>query len=248
MASRLFNQFVSTFDIKPIILHGSFVIGTNGVVTGNTVIGAGLTGSSTLTIQQKGTGVYQMQFADPYNRIMATSFQIIAPVSTTKLIDGSSAIIVGKAYQIGATSGVPVQTATTVGSTGTNWYTLGLPTNQTPYVGSPFVATSAASQLIGSSAAAVGTGVVQAIGVANIDEVELIPDIHMQLFPTTALTFDSGPGRVTQNNAASYWFQTTISSSGAPVPATAGTTIRYMLLLSSSLRAPFNSPSTANLN
>jgi hypothetical protein len=254
MGSRYFNQFMSSFHGQPVFIEGSFTIGSAGAVTANSFVGGGINASSTLVVQQKSTGTYQLTLADPYNRFLGASFTIFPAVSSTQYVDGSSSIIVGKSYQISASSALafqspgPYQANPTLGSTGTNWYTLGLPSNMTPYVGTPFVASSAASQLVGSSAAAVGTGWVQQITNSGIDHVEVLPDVNMQLSPSSTVTVDNGAGFSLQNNGAVLLIQTMKSSSGAPVLATNGTTIRYNLMVRNSSRAVYNESSSANPN
>lgn len=249
MASRYFNQFFSSLNFNPVFIEGSFVVGTAGAVVPGSLKGNGVDPSSTLSLQRKSTGTYLLTLADPYNYFLGANFTLLPPLTGSLLIDGSSSIIVGKSYQIAASTAVSVSTPETqLGSSGTNWYTLGLPTNQTPYVGSPFVATSASSQLVGSSAPAVGTGFVQQIGKCNIDHVEVLGVVNNEINPTSSLNFDNGPGQTQPNNGAMIWFQTLVSSSGAPVNATAGTTIRYNVLLRNSSRTGYNEATTANPN
>lgn len=249
MASRYFNQFLNTLQTNPVLLDGSFVVGTAGAVVPGSVKGSGLDASSTLTLQQKSTGTYLLTLSDPYNYFLHAGFITLPPLTGNLLQDGSSAIIVGKTYQIQATTALSNPTPMAqLGSTGTNWYTLGLPANQTPYVGSVFVATSASSQLVGSSTQAVGTGFVKQVSVTNIDHVEILPNVNNEMFPSSSLVFDNGPGQTQPNNGSAIWFQTVKSSSGAPINATAGTTIRWKLLLRNSSRAGYNEATTANPN
>ena len=249
MASRYFNQFISSLNFNPVYIEGSFKIGANGAVVEASPTGAGIPASSTLSIQQKSTGSYLLQLTDAYTHYLGSSFQIIAPTSGAQFADGSASIIPGKTYAIAASSALPfVQPGVTLGSTGTNWVTLGLPSDVTPYVGSPFVATSAASQNPGSSTQSVGTGWVSPIFTSGIDHVEMIPSVNLQLYGSSAIVFDNGPGQTATYYGSNLWFQTIKSSSAAPVNANTGTIIRYNLMLRNSSRGGFNESSSANAN
>lgn len=248
MASRYFNQFFSSLNVQPVFVEGSFVVGAAGSVVTNSAKGGGIDASSTLVVQQKSTGTYLLTLSDPYNYFLGGNFLLEAGPTGPKILDGSSSIIVGKTYQITASSAVSQATPGQLGSTGTNWYTLGLPPTQTPYVGTPFVATSASSQLVGSSAAAVGTGFIQQVGDTGVTHVEVITDVNYQIFPTSSVTMDNGPGMTQPSNGAMIWFQTCKSSSGAPVNPVSGSTIRWNLIFRNSSRTGYNESSTANLN
>lgn len=232
MASRLFKQFLYSFNPMLTMIEGSFQIGTGGNVIANSVVGQGMAASSTLAVQQKGGGIYQVTLQDDYYRLVSLNTTIMPPLASRAVPDGSSAVlVVGKAYQI------------IDPSTSTNWYTLGLPVGLTPTSGMPFVATSGASNTPGSSAAQVGSGTMALIGTPNINSVSVLPQINLELSPTSGITFfptSAGGGNMINYTApvsapGSYiWLQTYNSSSGQPVAPTSGTIIRYQLFLRNS--------------
>lgn len=237
MASRYFNQFVSTLNFNPVYLEGSFQIGASGAVQPGSVVGSGMPASSTLSVQKKGTGIYEIQLDDPYSRFLGASFTMLPQLSGQAVVDGAggtTGIIIGKAYQI------------VTASTSTNWYTLGLPTNLNPTIGMPFVATSGASNVPASSVALVGSGTMAPIGVCSFDHIEVLPDVNLELAPTSGVIMDNGPGMIQSNNGSILWIQTIKSSSGAPVNPSSGTTIRFNLMLRNSSRGGYNESSTAN--
>jgi hypothetical protein len=90
----------------------------------------------------------------------------VSPLSGTP-INITSGLTIGKAYVI-----VSVGT-----STPANWQALGLPVNQTPNVGSAFIATSAS--------AGVGTGVVEVDAASNFEHVEVVGDPNQTVNPLT---------------------------------------------------------------
>lgn len=231
MASRLFNQFVSSLNFNLCYIEGAFQVGAAGAVVPNSAVGNGLTSSSTLSAQNMGVGLYALRLADDYNRLVGVTFDAMPPLSSSAIPDGSV-----------ATLNVPYQIINA--STATNWYTLGLNRALTPAPGVPFVATSGASNIPGSSTSLVGNGTMAAIGVVNFDQIELLPNINQTLSPTSAV---SGVG------GAQILFQTTLSSSatgtaGARVRVnpSSGTWIRYNLFLRNSSRGGYNESSSTN--
>lgn len=231
MASRLFNQFLSSLNTNLTFIEGAFKIGSAGVVIPNSPVGAGLTASSTQSAARLGVGVYCVSLADDYNRLVGATFDVMPPLSSSAIPDGSV-----------ATLGVPYQIVNA--STSTNWYTLGLNRALTPSPGVVFVATSGASNIPGSSAALVGSGTMAVIGVNNTEGCELLPNINQMLSPTSAVAGVGG---------AQIYFQTTISSSATGtagarvrVDPSSGTWIRYNLFLRNSSIKGYNESSSTN--
>ncbi len=240
MASRLFNQFLNTLNFNPVMIEGSFQIGSTGAPVVSSFTGAGITASSTITVQKLGTGVYMLQLADPYYRIVGWSFMPMPGPSSVVAGDGSGNIVLGRPYQIlGGTSAVASGTP----STATNWYTLGLNPGLTPQVGQVFVATSGASQTPGSSTLNVGSGLTQALGVTGIDCIEVLPCVNTALAPTSSgVPFNATGG-------AQLYFQTLAGSStfnGSVRINPSSCTIRYNLTLRNSSRLGYNEASTSN--
>ncbi len=233
MASRYYKQFLFSSNPGLTLIEGSFRIGVAGAVMANSFVGDGLWASSTVAVRRGGgAGVYQLNFEDPFARVLGMEFDIIPGPSSAGVVDGSGNIILGKPYQIVAVNG---SSAGILGG-GTDWYTLGLPTNQRPAPGVIFTPTSGAS--LASAAMGTGTGigsgsgVLQLIGVSGLSHVELLPGYNAMIggLPASSAVYGSGG----TNSGGSVWFQTRLSSSGAPVNATCGTTIRFTALLRNS--------------
>lgn len=237
MASRLTNQFINNFKFNSVFLEGSFQIGFNGAVLPGGYVGDGISASSTVTVQNMGTGVFRLQVNDPYYRIVGWDFLQMPGPSSSQVGDNSGNIVVGSPYQIlGGTSAL----AGSLPSTATNWYTLGLYPGVNPAVGQVFVATSAASQVPGSSASLAGQGLVQAIGTTNISDIEVFPAVNTQLAPTSASSGVQG---------ALLYFQTLRSSSttnGSFRFNPSSCTIRYNLWMVNSSRRGYNESTTAS--
>ncbi len=237
MASRQFNQFLSSFQVNPVLIEGSFQIGSNGAVVTGSYVGSGITASSTITVQNLGTGLYRLQLADPYSRLLGACFEVVPGPTSTVVSDNSGNIVVGQPYMIlGGTSGVAALTP----STATNWYALGLHPGLNPTVGMVFVATSGGSTLPGSSTMTPGQGLVQQVGVSNIDAIEILPGSNLTLAPTSASSGISG---------AIVQFQTLRSSSTTNYQFRfnpSSCTIRYNLFLRNSSVRGYNESTTAN--
>jgi hypothetical protein len=238
MASRQFNQFLNTLNVNPVFIEGSFQLGSTGQVVANSFSGAGITASSTITVQKLGLGYYMLQLADPYNRIVGWNFMTMPGPSSTIANDGNGNITAGRAYQIlGGTTAV----ASGVPSTATNWYQLGLNPGLTPQVGQVFVASSGGSTTPGGLV--VGQGLVQAIGTTNIDSIEVLPCVNTALAPSSAgVPFNATGG-------SQIYFQTLTGSStfnGTTRFNPSSCTIRYNLFLRNSSRLGYNEASTSN--
>lgn len=204
MASRLTNQFLSTLQFQTVLLEGSFQIGASGVVAPST----GLPGSGLQSVTRVGTGSYQLQLQDGYNRLLGFDAMALPGSSGAgPVTDGS--LSVGTAYQI------------VFASTSTNWVTLGLPRGLTPAAGMPFVATSGASNgpLGSSGVTAAGNGVVIPLRSPGIAAVQLLPNYNTELRSSTA---------------GAYLFVQTLNTSLAAADPTSGTVIRYNIWLRNS--------------
>lgn len=227
MASRHYKQFLFSNNVGLTFIEGSFRVGVAGAVVRNSFVGDGLWASSASAVSRaSGAGVYQMQFDGNYGRCLGGFFDIIPGPSSAGVRDGSGNIILGKPYQI-----------VNVGSSGseegmlnTDWHQLGVPTNLTPVRGMVFVPSSAQSNA-SSAGIGAGSGVLQLLGGTNLSHVEILPGMNTQLAPTSALY---GTGQTREVAGATVWIQTRLSSSGAPVNATCGTTIRFGLFFRNS--------------
>lgn len=240
MASRTFNQFLNTLNFQPVFMEGSFQFGSTGAPVVNSFSGAGITASSTITVQKLGLGYYMLQLADPYNRIVGWNFMPIPGPSSVVSQDNGGNIITGRAYQI--LSGTSAVTSN-IPSTATNWYQLGLNPGLNPQVGQIFIATSGASNTPGSSTQMPGQGLVQAIGTSNLDAVEVLPCVNLPLAPTSSgVPFNATGG-------AQLYFQTLVSSStfnGGVRFNPSSCTVRYNLILRNSSRGGYNEATTSN--
>ena len=230
MASRSYKQFLYSNNPGLTYVEGSFRIGVGGAVMANSFVGNGLWASSTNAVVKRGggSGIYQLQLADNFARLVGMEFELIPAPSSAGVRDGSGNILTnGRAYQIVAvgTSGG------TEGGSGTDWSVLGLPANITPAPGVVFVPTSGASNATSGGIGA-GSGVLQLLGISGLSHVELLPGMNSgQLFPSSALY---GTGATRAVAGGSIWFQTRLSSSAVPVNATCGTTIRFNAFLRNS--------------
>lgn len=242
MASRKFNQFLGSLIGETNLLEGSFQLGTTGTPVPGGYVGSGISASSTLTVQKLGLGYYMLQLADPYYRIVGWNFMPIPGPSSAAVWDNSGNIIPGRAYQIlGGSSGAP---AAATPSTATNWYQLGLNPGLTPAIGEVFIATSGGSKPIGALEA--GNGMVQAIGITNIDCIEVLPNVNAALAPSSSVvtnpTFNATGG-------AQIYFQTlagTSTANGSVRINPSSCTIRYNLWLrNTTVRGSYES-STSN--
>lgn len=233
MASRNFNQFTASLRFGLKFLEGSFKVGASGAVVANSFTGGGITASSTVTVQKLGTGLYSLQLADPYYRLVGAHFTMYSPTSAGIVTDGN--LVVGQPYQIvGGTSGTVGSTIQP--STSTNYYTLGLPVGLNPQSGQTFVASSGASNVPGSSSTLVGQGVFLRVKPSNIDKIEMLPGANTTLAPSSA---SSGV------NGSIFLFYTLDSSLNAASP-TQNSWIRWNMWLDNSTRLLYNESTTAN--
>lgn len=249
MASRYFNQFMSTLRFGLRFVEGTFQIGASGGVVANSFTGGGISASSNVTVQKLATGIYRLQLQDPYFRLVGVHLDPIAPTSvyssasSAYVTDGN--LIVGVPYQIvGGTSANNSQypssgQAPLQPSTSTNWYQLGLYPGVNPAIGQTFVATSGGSQVPGSSAALGGQGQVARVITTGITALEILPGINTQLSPTSA---SSG----VQGTVILFQVIGGASSALVPVNPPQNTWIRYNLFLDNSSRLQYNEASTSN--
>lgn len=159
MASKLFRQFLYSANPMLTFIEGSFKVGASGNVAPST----GVLGSGVSSVTKTGTGQYEIQLTDNYNRFLGLLPTLISPTSAAGLVtDGS--LVVGLPYQI------------VFASTSTNWQTLGLQAGVTAAAGMPFVAASGASG---------GNGTVVAIGQTGVNSVEVLPNPNTLLGPLT---------------------------------------------------------------
>lgn len=238
MASRKFNQFLGSLIGETNLIEGSFQLGTTGSVVKNSFVGSGTVASSTITVQKLGKGLYFLQLADPYTRLVGWSFMPMPGPSSVIAWDTNNNIVAGTPYQIlGGTTAVASGTP----STATNWYTLGLNPGLTPQVGQVFIATSGASTVPGG--AGPGQGVVQQLGVSNIDQIEVLPCVNTALWPTSSgVPFNATGG-------AQIYFQTLAGSStfnGSVRFDPSSCTIRYNLWLRNTTVKGYNEATTSN--
>lgn len=211
MASRYFNQFVFSLNNMLTYIEGSAKIAASGnVAPSSACVGSGITG-----ITKTGTGQYQVQLQDDYNRLVGFEVELISPTSAAgSIADGS--LTIGLPYQV------------VFPSTSTNWVTLGVPASITPVQGVPFVATSGAS--IG---AAVGTpGTVIPITNTGIIKTELLPN------PNTVI------GATGSSSAGGFINFQTLNGSNAPTNPTSGTVLRFNAFLRNSSRLGSNETSS----
>lgn len=196
--ARQYYQFLYSSDPMLTLVEGSCSIGASGVVKPSSAcLGTGING-----ITKTGTGLYQIQFTDSFNRYIDFNVTMVSPTSAAGLVSDGS-LVVGTPYQIA------------FASTSTNWVTLGVPASVVPAYGVPFVATSGAS--IG---AVVGTpGTVVPITNSGIDHVEVLPN------PNTVLY--SIPG----TTAGGFLNFQTFNAAGALASPTSGTVMRFHVLL-----------------
>lgn len=224
------KQFLFSDNHMLTYVEGSFKVGVAGAVMANSFVGSGLWASSTIAVERSGgAGVYALRLEDPFTRLVGMEFDIIPGPSSCVVFDGSGNIIMGKPYQIVNVSGSSA--VATVGAL-TDWHQLGLPSNLTPAPGVVFVPTSGASHNSPGNYTGIGagSGTLQQIGVSGLSHVELLPGMNTNaLNPASALIGSAGT-----NCGATVWFQTRLSSSGAPVNATCGTTIRFNAFLRNS--------------
>lgn len=219
MASRYYNQFIQTFNRYPVYMDGSFMVGVAGAVVPNSIVGTGIFPSSTLGIAQLGAGIYEMRFQDDFNRLLGLTFMIEPPLDQRALPDGSSALVLGRAFRI------------INASTSTNWYQWGLSRWLTPSSGVAFVPTTGATNTPGSSTPVVGSGTIARLGNSGLDAVEVVGPPNLTMWSSSA---SSGIG------GARVLFQTIVSSSGAPVNATSGTVIRWNVVFRNSDQVGYN--------
>lgn len=237
MASRYFRQFLYTFHNMLTWIEGSFKVGASGQVVPGSYVGAGLPASSTIAVSKVAgsTGIYCIRLQDDYNRFLGASFTCIPGPDGAISTDGDGTIILGKPYTI------------VNPSTGTNWNTLGVPPGIAPVVGLPFVPTSGASNLIGSSTASVGTGTMVLVGKTGVQSIEMLPNVNAALSPTSASSGVGGSYLMFQCLSASSGFQGTTgfySSIQQTVNPTSGCVIRFNLMMrNSSVGAPGESSS-----
>lgn len=239
MASRYFNQFPGSFRFGLKLIEGAALVGASGAVTAKSFTGGGLSGSSTVTLQNLTTGIYRLQLADPYYRLVHAEIDLIAPTSGTVEVDGQ--LVVGKPYQIlGGTSAV-VSVANQP-TTSTNYYTLGLYPGLNPTAGQVFVATSGASLVPASSTSLVGQGQFNRVLNTGISHVEILPGVNTTLAPTSASSGVQGAIIQFQTLGATGTSATTL----IPTNPTTNTWIRWNLWLDNSNRVLFNEASTSN--
>lgn len=238
MASRLFNQFLNTLNVNPVMIEGSFQLGSTGTPVRNSFVGAGIAASSTITVQKLGLGYYVLQLNDPYNRLVGWNFMPMPNPSSVMVWDNSSNIVTGRAYQIiGGSSGSPGAGAP---STATNWYQLGLNPGLDPTPGQVFIATTGGSSPIGSTEG--GNGVVQLLGTTNIGAIEVLGCVNTMLAPT------SSGVRANATGGSQLYFQTmapTSTANGLTRFNPSSCTIRYNLFLRNSSRLGYNEASTS---
>jgi hypothetical protein len=216
MASRLYKQFVTTNNAGLTYVEGSFTIGASGAVAPSTAI----VGSGVLGVTKTGTGQYQVQLQDNFNRLLGFDVNPFSPTSAAgPITDGS--LVIGNPYQI------------VFASTSTNWYTLGLPKGVIPTAGMPFVATSGASNgpLGSSGVTAAGNGTVIRIGNSGIASCETLPNPNTILFSNNA----NGPlGSSSIPPQGGFIMFQTLNGSGVPTSPTSGTVLRFNAFLRNS--------------
>lgn len=155
MANRYFTQFFYTPHKMPVLLDCNVVIGATGAV--GTTKGPGIESVSRL-----GTGLYQINLQDNYNRYYIGTWGFVAPVTGANVSGGS--FVTGTQYVI-----------TALGDTTTaQWLAAGLPAGITPAIGCTFNATTVGA----------GTGTVKAVGSSGIFAVEVIGNTNLMLAPT----------------------------------------------------------------
>lgn len=150
MASQLYKQFLYSNNAMLSMIEGSFKVGASGNVAPSTAI----VGTGVSSVTKTGTGQYQIQLTQNFNRFLGFDATVLSPSSAAgSVADGS--FVVGQPYQI------------VFASTSTNWQTVGLGTGLTAAQGMPFVATS------GNSG---GNGTAVALGVSGVNMVEVLPN------------------------------------------------------------------------
>lgn len=153
MANRNFPSAGRIYSphVMPVEIDCKITIGASGAV-------AGIKGAFVRAVTRLGTGLYQIQLMDNYNRVFAAHFAAIAGPAGAPI--AASAMTVGVPYQIA--------------SLGTTDFTqTGTPAGVAPAVGLGFVATAAGT----------GTGTVVAVNATTGADVSLVGDPNLSVAP-----------------------------------------------------------------
>lgn len=149
MANKRLFQFLYSKQPKLTMIQGAFQIGASG-----TVASGGISGAGVYQVTKLATGVYQIKLADNYANVLDANFCMGTGISATEVAVAS--LVASTTYQIAV-----------VGNS--TWSTVGVDSQYTPIVGSPFVATNVAGS---------GTGTAKAIVASGIDTIETVRNLN----------------------------------------------------------------------
>lgn len=188
MANRNFPNGgkLYSFNVMPVQINGSILIGTTGAVTS-------FSGSGISSVTRLAQGQYQVILKDNYNSLLNFQAHMRSPISGTPVAGGS--LSVGSVYQI-----------VTLGSTTTaQWHAAGVPAQVVPAIGVIFKAATVGAGS-GTSETLITSGI-SSIEAMGIQSTMIAPDPSIQAgsilnFQTMAATSSSVTTQIASNPAS----------------------------------------------